>query len=263
MISLKSILAITFRYLYLLKRDINLGLAIIYWPILDILTWGFFGSWINNFNIVNADYKIIALIGVLMWQVVGRGGNIIGFTICEELWSKNIVNLFSLPLSIIEWIIGVILFYIITSIITFIFSFLFIYFLYDVSIFSLLSNFFIFLPPLILSGIWLGFNCLQSIIFFGKGGIEIGFVLIWFLMPFSGVCYPINVLPIWAQKVSNLIPMSYVFEGMREYFINKNNPIIFIKKAFFISLIYSILSILIFIFLFNRSKKKGLSRLTD
>lgn len=88
MISLKSILAITFRYLYLLKRDINLGLAIIYWPILDILTWGFFGSWINNFNIVNADYKIIALIGVLMWQVVGRGGNIIGFTICEELWSK-------------------------------------------------------------------------------------------------------------------------------------------------------------------------------
>lgn len=73
---------------------------------------------------------------------------------------KNIVNLFSLPLSILEWIIGVILFYIITSIITFIFSFLFIYFLYDVSIFSLLSNFFIFLPPLILSGIWLGFNCL-------------------------------------------------------------------------------------------------------
>ena len=35
------------------------------------------------------------------------------------------------------------------------------------------------------------------------------------ISPFVGVFYPIATLPAWMQYVSKILPLSYVFEGMR------------------------------------------------
>src|SRR5271170_5835270 len=99
MISLSSIWAITIRHIKLLPRDINPLLAVFYWPLIDILRWGFLGTWITQFQLVQfQNYEFITLMGVILWQVVARGGITIALTFIEELWSNNIVNLFSLPL---------------------------------------------------------------------------------------------------------------------------------------------------------------------
>ena len=49
MISFAPIWAIVFRHLYIWQRDVNLLLCGFYWPLLDILIWGFLGSWIATF----------------------------------------------------------------------------------------------------------------------------------------------------------------------------------------------------------------------
>jgi ABC-2 type transport system permease protein len=264
MISFTSTWAVLLRHMCLWKRDLNYMLMALYWPLLDVITWGFLGLWIEKTNAAEFhNYKIIALLGVLLWQVIGRGCNYLCFTFNEELWSYNITNLFSLPLRITEWILGVILFSLLMIAITILTGVTAIYFLYGISFWHIIIPFFIFMPPLFFSSLWIGFTCLQVIVTFGRRGVELGFILAWSLMPFSGAYYPIHVLPLWAQTISSFLPMSYVFEGMRNYVMYQQDPTTNLLKGYALSIPYAIGAILLFVYCFNRSKRNGLARLTD
>jgi ABC-2 type transport system permease protein len=264
MISFFSIWAITVRHMRVLKRDINFMLGTLYWPLLDILIWGFLGSWIAQSQSAQLhNYEIVALLGILLWQVVGRGCNIMVFTFTEELWAQNVVNLFSLPLRITEWMCGIVLFTAFMMSITSAVSFCVISMLYDVKLWYMFSTFLIFLPPLFFSCIWIGFTCLQIIVTLGKRGMELAFVIGWALAPFSGAFYPIEVLPAWGQAVSYFLPMSYVFQGMRGYVMHQQDPTIYLIKGYALSILYATCAIILFVYWFNRSKQKGLARLAD
>lgn len=264
MTSLSSIWAVVLRHGRTWKRDPNLILCALYWPLLDVVIWGFLGRWIAQSQATEFhNYETVALLGILLWQVVGRGCNIISITFTEELWSNNVVNLFSLPLAIIDWMSGVIVFYAIIMFITTAFCMGAISLLYNVSVWYLISTFLIFLPPLFFTSIWIGFTCLQIFITLGKRGQELGFVVGWFLMPFSGAYYPIEVLPSWAKAISACLPMSYVFSGMRGYLMYQQDPTADLIKGYILGILYAIWALVFFVYCFNRSRQKGLARLTD
>jgi len=82
-------------------------------------------------------------------------------------------------------------------------------------------------------------------------------------MPFSGAYYPIEVLPAWAQKVSAMLPMSYVFTGMRQYVLHNQSPAPLLLKGYLLSTVYAIGAIALFVYCFKRSKQNGLARLID
>lgn len=265
MISFGPIWALVLRHFYVYKRDANLLLSIFYWPFLDILIWGYLGSWIQSQS-QSAEfhnYEVVALMGILLWQIIGRGCNIIGVTLMEELWSNNIVNLFSLPLKVSQWIAGVLLYYIFMVLVTSLVCMSGIFIFYTVNVVALMSTFFLFMLPLIFSGIAIGFIGLSIVILLGKRGTELAFVIGWFLLPFSGAYYPVEVLPQWAQMVSKVLPMSYIFYGMRQYLMYQKNPLPFIVQGSLIGLIYMICAVTFFIYCFNKSKEKGLARLAD
>jgi ABC-2 type transport system permease protein len=123
--------------------------------------------------------------------------------------------------------------------------------------------FFLFLPPLFFSALWLGFTSLQITITLGKRGTELAYVIIWFLMPFSGAYYPVDILPSWGQKISALLPMSYVFQGMRGYVMYGQDPAEYLRTGYLLSIVYATVAIAGFVYCFNRSKRKGLARLVD
>lgn len=182
---------------------------------------------------------------------------------CEELWSRNVVNMFSLPLRMAEWICGVIMLYIIMISITSAICLLVVGLLYDVAMWHFTSVFLLFAPPLFFSSIWLGFTGLQIIVTLGRRGAELANVIIWFLLPFTGAFFPIEVLPAWGQKISACLPMSPVFEGMRKYVMHQEDPTPYLIKAYAFGISYAIIAVALFVYCFNRSKKKGLARLAD
>lgn len=263
MISLTSIWAIVLRHTRVYMQDINLLLMAFYWPLLDILIWGFLGAWIQQSTAQLHNYKAAALLGILLWQVIGRGCNYILMAFSEELWANNVVNIFSLPIRLIDWMCGVVLFYAIMIFLTSFFCMVVMTLLYDVSLWYILSTFLLFLPPLFISALWLGFTCLQIIVTLGKRGVEVGFVLGWFFLPFSGAYYPIEILPAWGQTLSAFLPMSYVFSGMRGYVMHQQDPTAYLIKGYALSILYAVLAIALFVYCFNRSKQKGLARLAD
>ncbi len=264
MISFAPIWAVALRHIRLWKRDPNLLLGGFYWPLLDILIWGFLGSWIQQSQATEFhNYEATALLGILLWQVVGRGCNVMVTSFSEELWSHNIVNLFSLPLQTAEWMCGAVLFTMIIMCMTSLFCMFAIFILYNLSPWYVLSKFLIFCPPLFFSCIWIGFTCLQIVVRLGKRGVELGLVFGWFLMPFSGAYYPVEVLPRWGQMISAWLPMSYVFQGMRRSLMHQQDPTPYLLKGYVLSILYATCATILFVYCFNRSKQKGLARLTD
>lgn len=264
MISLAPMWAVALRHMRMWKRDPNYLLGGLYWPILDILIWGFLGAWIQKSQMAGfQNYEAVALLGILLWQVVGRGCNYIAAALSEELWSNNVMNLFSLPLRTVEWMGGVMIFYGVMISITTSSCMLVMLMLYDVSMWYIISTFLIFAPPLVFSAIWVGFTCLQIIATFGKRGVELGYIMIWFFLPFSGAYYPIEVLPAWGQAISACLPMSYVLEGMRAYLMYSQNPTSYLIKGYVLGIVYATVAVIMFVYCFNRSKEKGLARLAD
>lgn len=265
MIAWSSVWAIVLRHMRVWRRDVNALLFHIYWPILDIVTWGYLGMWIQHSAQAAPfhNYEMVALLGIVLWQFVGRGANIILASFTEELWAGNVVNLFSLPLRMIEWVGGVIIFYAIMMLFAISVALITIALLYNVSMYEMLLNLFIFFPPLFLCGIWIGFSTLQILSTLGKRGGELSFVMVWFFLPFSGAYYPTDILPHWAQVMSKLLPMRYVFQGMRAYVTHQQDPTIYLIKGYVLSALYAVLGIAGFIYCFKRSKVKGLARLTD
>jgi ABC-2 type transport system permease protein len=264
MISFPSIWAITLRHSRLLMRDTNLKLAHFYWPLLDVLIWGFLGSWIQKMQgSPSHNYEAIALLGILLWQTAARSSIVTMQAFLEELWAQNLINLFSLPMSLAEWILGVMLYNGIMSIVTVFYCVGLIFLLYKLSIWYLLSTFLIFAPPLFISGLCIGFACLCCIAYLGKRAQELGFVFAWFFAPFSTAFYPMEVLPPWAQAISYCLPMSHVFMGMRKYLIEHQDPTPYLIKGYAMSCGYATIAVVLFVFLFQKSKQKGLARLSD
>ena len=98
--------AMILRYWYLLLSSWPRLLELVYWPALQIITWGFLQNYISQ----NAGFFARAggtLIGaVILWDILFRGQ--LGFSISflEEMWARNLGNLMMSPLKPIEFLIS-------------------------------------------------------------------------------------------------------------------------------------------------------------
>lgn len=261
---LRHIWGVTLRHIRLWTKDPNLIMMTFYWPLLDVLIWGFLGSWVTQIqqsSVIN--YESVFLFSILLWQTNCRACFTLVTGFIEELWSLNLINMFTLPLKLSEWIAGVTTFSFIMSIINAVYCILLLKLFYTISLAKILIVFALFGPALFITGIWLGFVSLHIIAYFGKRAQELAWVLAWGLSPICGVFYPINVFPMWLQKISYCIPMTYIFEGMREYVINGIFPTKQLLYGYGLGIIYAAIAVAIFVVIFNYSKTKGLTRLSD
>src|SRR6201981_461039 len=98
--------AMMLRHWYLLRSSWPRMLDLVYWPTVQMVTWGFLQFYIGQ----NAGYFARAggtFIGaVLLWDILFRGQ--LGFSVSflEEMWSRNLANLMMSPLKPIEFVIA-------------------------------------------------------------------------------------------------------------------------------------------------------------
>ena len=85
-------------------------ISIFYWPSVQILFWGFFTNFlINNSSLGVWNALNIILSAVVLWDVLFRGQLGLSMSFFEELWSRNLCNLFISPLRNYELVISLIL----------------------------------------------------------------------------------------------------------------------------------------------------------
>jgi len=214
---LHRIIAIFIRHFLPSIRELHRFIDIVYWPIFDIWLWGFTSVWVAGMQSSSAHVGYIVLTSLVLWQVANRAHLEVALNFVEELWAHNIVNLFSTPLIMAEWLLAVLLLGIVKGIFAFILGTFVVWLFYKISLLTvgwLLVPFFI---SLLMSGWILGFLAVSIMLYAGQRAHTCIWVIGWVVVPFSGVFYPVSILPWWAQKISYVLPTTYLFEGIRSF----------------------------------------------
>ena len=219
-ISFQRIGAMILRYWYLLLSSWPRLLELMYWPILQVITWGFLQSYIAQ----NANFFARAggtLIGaVMLWDILLRGQ--LGFSISflEEMWARNLGNLMMSPLKPIEFLLSLMAMSLIRLAIGLIPMSVLAIVLFHFNVFSFGLPLIAFFCNLIFTSWAVGIFVSGLVLRNGMGAESIVWTLMFALMPLACVYYPVSVLPHWLQYLSWALPPTYVFEGMRALLID-------------------------------------------
>src|SRR3989344_4658004 len=116
-LSLHRITGLSIRHLYPLRRDFDLLSDMVYWPIIDIVLWGVTSQWLSETS-GNANLVVAILLGLVIWNIIWRSQAEVSRNLMDEIWNNNLVNMFSTPLTIVEWITTVVLLSIFKTMIT-------------------------------------------------------------------------------------------------------------------------------------------------
>ncbi|MGJ5130697.1 ABC transporter permease [Bradyrhizobium oligotrophicum] len=207
--------AMILRYWYLLLSSWPRLLELMYWPTLQIITWGFLQTYIA----ANAGFFARAggtLIGaVILWDILFRGQ--LGFSISflEEMWARNIGNLMMSPLTPIEFLLALMTMSLIRLAIGIVPMTLIAVWFFDFNFYSIGLPLIAFFCNLIFTSWAVGIFVSGLVLRNGLGAESIVWTLMFALMPLACVYYPVQVLPHWLQLVAWSLPPTYVFEGMR------------------------------------------------
>ena len=113
---LRPIAGIVLRQIYLLRGSPVRVFPMVTWVAIDVvLPWGFITRYLNTVSGGGMDFVPTLLGGVLLWDFCTRIMQGVSTAFLEDVWSRNFLNLFASPLSISEYITGLVITSVLTS----------------------------------------------------------------------------------------------------------------------------------------------------
>lgn len=259
--NINRVIAMFLRYLINMKHNYDRLTDMFYWPAMDLFIWGLTGLYLAQLNKNTNEYLFVILSGLVFWVVIWRAQYEITTNLLAELWDRNIINIFSTPLKIREWIAAFMLFGFMKTMVSLGFSAVLAFIFYKYNIFNFGFYLLPFIFSLLLTGWAGGFIVAAIIVRFGMKVQTLAWAGIVLIAPFSAIYYPVSILPDWVQTVGKFIPSTYIFEGLREVLFTGNMSLDKLLISFALNIFYLILSIWFFVAMFKSTRKLGLGRL--
>jgi ABC-2 type transport system permease protein len=211
--------AMVLRYWYLLRSSWPRILELVYWPMVQMLMWGFLQLYVSE----NAGFFARAggtFIGaVLLWDILFRGQ--LGFSVSflEEMWARNMGNLMMSPLRASEFVAALMIMSIVRLLIGMVPVTLVALAFFNFNFYALGFALAAFFANLILTSWAVGILVSGLILRNGMGAEGLAWTIMFLLLPLACVYYPVATLPAWLQIFAWALPPTYVFEGMRALLI--------------------------------------------
>lgn len=207
--------ALLLRQYYLMRGSPARVVPLFAWVAIDIVLWGFITRYLNAVSGAKFNFVPAILGAVLLWDFMARVMQGITTAFLEDVWSRNFLNLFASPLSVSEYLCGLIFSSIATSSVGLLVMIALATLAFGLSFFVYGAMLAAFLLVLFLFGISLGIFGAALVLRFGPAAEWFIWPIPAFISPVACVFYPLATLPRWMQVLARLIPASYVFEGMR------------------------------------------------
>lgn len=256
--ALRRIAAQILRYWYLLRGSWPRFVELAYWPTVQMIMWGFITQFFQTHSSWIASAFGVLLAGVLLWDTLFRAQLGLSVSFLEEMWSRNLGQVFVAPLRPWEFLASLMTMSIVRTLIGVIPAMLLAIPLYHYSIFEMGLPLVAFFASLMMTGWAVGLFVISLILRWGLGAESLAWFVIFGLAPLSCVYYPISTLPDWLQVVAWGIPSAAVFEGMRGVLIDG----VFHMDLLFIALggnaLYLALGTAVFLRTFHVARERGL-----
>ena len=256
--SFQRVTAMGLRYLYLLRSSWTRIVELAYWPIMQMILWGFMTKFLltSEMPVIRAAGMLIA--AVLLWDVMFRSNIGVAVSFLEEMWSRNLAQLFASPLRPYELALSLLFISLIRTIVGVVPAALLAIPLYSYSIFEMGLPLIAFFLNLMLFGGAIGLAVSGLVLRFGLGAESLAWVGIFIFAPFSGIYYPIAILPEWLQPIAWALPSAHVFEGMRSILIHEVFDFDLFFNAVSLNIVYLAGGMGLFLYVLRIARIKGL-----
>lgn len=250
--------AIPLRQYYLYRGSVARLVPLFAWVTIDMVLWGFMTKFLSGVS--NSHYRFVpALLGaVLFWDFMTRVMQGVTTAFFEDVWSRNFLNVFASPITVPEYIAGLLTSSIATSIIGLVVMVVVstLGFGLSFAVYGAMLVPFVFV--LFLFGMALGVAAIAIVLRLGPAAEWFVWPIPALLSPLAAVYYPVATLPTWLQWLSRLIPASYVFEGMRGIAADRAFHPTQLITAFALSIAYLVLASTAFSRVFRYALRTGL-----
>ena len=250
--------AIALRQVYLVRGSVSRLLPLFIWVAVDIVLWGFLTRYLNTVSGAGFNFVPVLLGAVLLWDFFTRVMQGVTMAFLEDVWSRNFLNLFASPLSITEYLTGLVLSSIATSAVGLAVMLLIATVVFGLSFFALGSLLVPFVLTLFVFGIAMGIVGCGIVLRLGPSAEWFIWPIPGMLSPFAGVFYPVATLPHWMQGVSYILPPAYVFEGMRGVVTGAGSPGASLLIGVALSIVYLFGACLFFSRVYRHAVRTGL-----
>jgi ABC-2 type transport system permease protein len=207
--------AMVLRHWYVLRSSWPRLLEIVYWPAVQMLTWGFLQVYVaeTSGRVALAAGTFIG--AVLLWDILFRGG--LGFSISflEEMWAHNMGNLLMSPLRPVEFVVSLAIMSVIRLLIGMVPVSLLAIWLFDFNLWGFGFALAAFFANLMLTAWAVSLVVSGLVLRHGMGAEGLAWTVMFILLPLCAVYYPVTVMPEFLQWIAWVLPPTYVFEGMR------------------------------------------------
>nr|TFG54510.1 MAG: ABC transporter permease [Hyphomicrobiales bacterium] len=254
---LRRIGAVGLRHWYLTSRSPPRIIDLCYWPILQMMLWGFIQKFLVTESSYFAQAAGLLIAAVLLWDLLFRSQISFSLSFFEEVYSRNLGHLLATPLRIHEYALSLMMVSAIRTLIGILPATLLAIFLFGFSIYSLGLVLAAFYVSLIMFGWSVGLVVSGLVLRYGLGAEGLAWALLFGLLPFVGVYYPVTVLPAALQWVSAILPASYIFEGMRAVILQGEVRLDLLLMAGVLNVIWIGCGMAAFLAFFRTARERG------
>ena len=255
---LHRINAVIVRHIYESRRNFDRVVDMIWWPVLDIVMWGFFTVYLSHNNRLQPNTVSCLLGGIILWGTFYSFQRDMAIGFIDELWCRNLINLFSTPLTLAEYMAGLLTVCMMKVMVGLLAASAIAFAAYSFDIVPWLPKFIPYMAHLLFFSLALGI-AITGLIFRYTTKIQ---ALAWgfagLLMPVSCVMYPMSSLPRWLQGIAWAMPTAHSFEGMRQVLDGKGFSPLHFWWGVGLNVVYFAVAIVFFGWIYEKARNRGL-----
>jgi ABC-2 type transport system permease protein len=257
--NLRIVHALLLRYVFLYTRSPIRMVEMVFWPIVDLLVWGFLTMFLQQSTSGAFPHFITFLLGaMILWDILFRAQQGVAISFLEDVWTRNLLNIFVAPVRTLEYLCATFAVGVLRICVTAVALVVIGWLAYSFNVFVMRWWLIPFFLNLMLFGWSLGMISTALILRWGQAAESLAWAVPFFIQPVVAVFYPVSVLPGWLQPIALALPATHIFEGMREVMQSGTMSWVPLAWALVLNLVYLALAGGFFVWILNYTRRRGL-----
>lgn len=253
----RRIWGLALRHYYLHSGSWPRIVEMLYWPIVNMILWGFTSSYLLRTFTNTAIVSTTLIASVLLVETYVRVSTNMLVLFLEEVWSRNLGHLFASPIKFSEYICGLVFISMTRTAIALTPTILLAQYLFGFSLFDLGWPVAAYIGLLAFNGCWYGLLIISLLLRYGLAAEWMAWMATMLLTPLMAPYYPVSVLPHWLQLVSYSLPATYVFESVKAQINQQVIPTDNLLIALALNVVYFICASLVFWLAYRGAQRRG------
>lgn len=251
--------AILLQEFYMMRRSLETVVDVLVYPIMNIVVFGFISKYLLGST--NRGAFISLIVAMLFWQIFSTTQYTISIGTLWNMWSHNLTNLFASPITFIEYFVAHAITALIKALLVFGIGSFIAYLQFGYPVIQLpISFLFVMMLNLYFAGIAIGLVLIGFIFAYGIRIQALTWGFISIIQPFASVFYPLAILPEPFQSIAKILPLTYMFEALRQTIFDgailPHTQQLLITGSM-ITALYFFLSLIFFKYLIDASRRTG------